>query len=193
MKTINFGKRVRERRKALGLTQSDLADRLGYTSKAAVSRIETGVNGVPLYQIPKLAEALNTTEAYLLDIDEAGEYAKDGSLRPVKLGTVSVFNAEGASVQTAMKEATSAIVILNSSVASVAGGDIVTMRRQAVFKNGDPVVCHIDGQLWVKRYFKDYQGKLILRSDSSRDCDLDAGSHDVQILGRALSVEKTLS
>ena len=43
-KTINdnVGKRIRELRQARGMTQLDLAQKIGLTSKAAISKIEHG-------------------------------------------------------------------------------------------------------------------------------------------------------
>ncbi|UNT94563.1 helix-turn-helix domain-containing protein [Allobaculum sp. Allo2] len=47
----NEGERIKRRRKEISLTQSELAERLGYTSKAAISRIERGENNFPLNNI----------------------------------------------------------------------------------------------------------------------------------------------
>lgn len=66
-----FGSRIKKRRTELGLSQAALGERLGYTSRAAICRLEKNVNGVPLAQLPILAKALNTTEAYLLGLPES--------------------------------------------------------------------------------------------------------------------------
>ena len=64
--TVKFGNRVKARRKAMGLTQLDLALRMGFKSKQAISHIESGDRNLKQSQIVKLAEALNVTPAYLM-------------------------------------------------------------------------------------------------------------------------------
>lgn len=65
------GKLIAERRKALGLTQRMLADRLHITDKA-VSKWERGLNFPDLGLMESLAEVLETTPAVLLGLDKAG-------------------------------------------------------------------------------------------------------------------------
>ena len=60
------GERVRELRKKLGLSQDQLGQMLGYAGKAAISKIETGVNGIAFDKVNDFACALHTSSAYLL-------------------------------------------------------------------------------------------------------------------------------
>jgi ribosome-binding protein aMBF1 (putative translation factor) len=54
---IEVGKRVREARKAAGLSQRELARRMG-TSQAAVDRLEAGGVGATLTTLQRVATAL---------------------------------------------------------------------------------------------------------------------------------------
>ena len=63
---MEIGDRIRERRKALGLTQTELAQRLGLTSKAAISTVENNKEDMTTERIRKYAAALNTTPQYLM-------------------------------------------------------------------------------------------------------------------------------
>lgn len=63
---MEIGDRIRERRKALGLTQTELAQRLGLTSKAAISTVENNKEDMTTERIRKYAEALDTTPQYLM-------------------------------------------------------------------------------------------------------------------------------
>lgn len=65
-----IGDRIRIRREELGLTQQQLADRLGYKSKATINKIELGVNGVSQSRVIDFAHALNTTIEYLMEMDD---------------------------------------------------------------------------------------------------------------------------
>jgi transcriptional regulator with XRE-family HTH domain len=53
-------------RKQLGLTQEDLAKRMGYKSKSTINKIEMGINDIPQSKIAMFAEVLGTTPAYLM-------------------------------------------------------------------------------------------------------------------------------
>lgn len=63
---MGIGKRIKARREELGLTQQELAERMGYKSKSAINKIEVGINDVSQKKIVAFAEALNTTIAYLM-------------------------------------------------------------------------------------------------------------------------------
>jgi transcriptional regulator with XRE-family HTH domain len=62
---IAFGHRVRERRKALGLSQDRLADLSGY-SQTNIGHIELGRMKRPHIQAEAMSQALNTPVEYLL-------------------------------------------------------------------------------------------------------------------------------
>ena len=66
----NIGKRIMERRQQLGLTQEELAFRMGYKTKSAINKIELGINDVSQSKVMKFAEALHTSVSYLIDWDE---------------------------------------------------------------------------------------------------------------------------
>ena len=64
-----IGDRIRQRRLELGLTQLDLAKRMGYKSKSTINKVENGINDVNQSTIVKYAKALETTVAYLMGWD----------------------------------------------------------------------------------------------------------------------------
>ena len=74
MSTI--GNNILQKRKELGMTQEELAKRLGYKSKSTINKIEMGINDVPQSKIIKFAEVLNTTPAYLMGWRENTETEK---------------------------------------------------------------------------------------------------------------------
>ena len=63
--TNTVGSRIRECRKALGLSQEALAELL-YMKKNTISRYENDEHDIPSSNIVALAEALETTPDYLL-------------------------------------------------------------------------------------------------------------------------------
>lgn len=73
---MELSDRVRLKRKELGLTQEELAIRMGYKSRVSINKIEMGR---PITQkiIIKLAKALNTTPAYLMGWEEKPKTQKE--------------------------------------------------------------------------------------------------------------------
>ena len=62
--------RIKNRRIELGLTQLEVAKRLGLTSKAAVSKVEGQGDNVTLKNVEKFAKALDCSIPYLMGWDD---------------------------------------------------------------------------------------------------------------------------
>ena len=75
---MTIGNRIRARREELGLTQEELAKRLGYKTKTSITKIETGNNNFPLTKVSQFARALNVTEAYLMGWEDDPIVPADG-------------------------------------------------------------------------------------------------------------------
>lgn len=64
--TKQFGERMRARREELGMSQLDLALKIGYNTKQAISKIEKGERSVKISKIELLADALDVSIDYLM-------------------------------------------------------------------------------------------------------------------------------
>lgn len=64
---LDIGKRIYDRRIALGMSQTELAAKTGYKSRSSINKIELGINDVPQSKIKVFAEALDTTIEYLMN------------------------------------------------------------------------------------------------------------------------------
>ena len=64
------GKNIARRRKALGITQEELAKKMGYKSKSTINKIELGINDVVQSKVVKFAEVLETTPSVLMGWQE---------------------------------------------------------------------------------------------------------------------------
>lgn len=63
---IHVGKKIRERRKALNLSQTDLAALCNF-EKASVSRMEAGKSNITMSTLFKLSTALQTPVKYFFE------------------------------------------------------------------------------------------------------------------------------
>lgn len=59
---------IRERRKQLGLTQQELATKVGYTDRSTIAKIEAGKIDIPQSTIVALAKALECSPGDLMGI-----------------------------------------------------------------------------------------------------------------------------
>ena len=66
---MHIGIKIKKRRLELGISQEDLAKRVGYTSRSTINKIENGINDITQSKIIKFAEALHTTPTDLMDWD----------------------------------------------------------------------------------------------------------------------------
>lgn len=73
---MNIGDRVKQLREQKGMTQQELATRLGYRSKSSVAHIENG-RDIPRSMVVSLADILDTTPAYLMGWEEQKNNAPD--------------------------------------------------------------------------------------------------------------------
>lgn len=69
---LNLGKRIRNRRKLLGLTQKTVAERIG-TTYQQVSKYESAANKVNAFTLLNLANALAASTTFLLNEGEGTE------------------------------------------------------------------------------------------------------------------------
>lgn len=63
---MNLYSRIKMRREELGMSQDELAARLGYKDRSTIAKIEAGVNDITQSKIKSFADALNTTTAWLM-------------------------------------------------------------------------------------------------------------------------------
>lgn len=69
----DIGKKIKLRREQLGITQEELAKKLGYTSRTTINKIENGTNEVRQNMVEKFAQALQCSPLYLLGWDDEPE------------------------------------------------------------------------------------------------------------------------
>ena len=74
---LEIYKRIRARREELGISQEELAKRMGYKSRSSINKIEKGENDIPQSKIVAFAQALRTTPEALMGWEQAPVPATD--------------------------------------------------------------------------------------------------------------------
>ncbi len=90
---MDIGERIKKRREELGLSQSELARMVGYTSRSTINKIEKDGRGISQSKIVDIARALKVTPSYLMgweDLPEASLIAEQELL----LEKVMMLNSE---------------------------------------------------------------------------------------------------
>lgn len=173
-----IGDRIAARRKQLGLTQEELAKRMGYKSKAAISKIETNVNDITQSTVVKFAEVLDTSINYLMGWEYSAPPAGFQSMPPMDAATPLVGDIACGSPILAEENIRDYIAAPSNWRADFAlechgdsmspkilDGDVVAIRKVSQIDNGQIAAVRIDDEATLKRLYR-YPDKLVLQAEN---------------------------
>lgn len=81
---MTVGERIKARRKELGMSQEELAERVGYKEKATISKIEKDGRTVRQSKILLFADALQVSPIYLLTGENEPDPYEEPDVREVE-------------------------------------------------------------------------------------------------------------
>ena len=70
---MGIGDRIKERRTQIKMSQDELAERLHYSSKSSISRIELNKQNLTQDKIVEIAKVIRTTPSYLMGCTDSPE------------------------------------------------------------------------------------------------------------------------
>ncbi len=165
---MGIGKRIKARRESLGMTQDELALKMGYTSRSTIAKIESGKNDIPQAKIAAFADALSTTTSYLMDTGN-DVFALAQNIMPLPkmkkiplLGTIAcgqpIYAEENIEDYLAVPDDLRADFCLRCKGDSMTGariydGDIVYIRAQESVDNGQIAAVLIGDEATLKRVY----------------------------------------
>ena len=164
--------RLRLRRKELGLSQEELAQRMGYRSKSSITKLEKGVNDLPQAKLEELAAALETTPAYLLGLDAPcpppGFEPLPAMVRVPLIGSIACGtpitaeqNIERYIGVPAAWRADFALTCHGDSMSpTICDGDIVCIRCQPEVEQGQIAAVRIGSEATLKHFHR--QGSTVM-------------------------------
>jgi len=202
---LSLGNRIKGLRISKGLTQEDLADKLG-TSKQAIYKYEAGiVTNIPLSSLEVIARELGVTPAYLAGWESDSTYPDNiipipSTKRVPLLGTIACGNPitaiEDPDEFVSMPDTVHADFALrcqgDSMInARILDGDVVYIRRQDEVQNGDIAAVIIGDEATLKRVYVDKENdRLTLMAENPMFPPLVYQGSDleqVRVLGKAVA------
>ena len=209
---IDLYKNIKKRRTELHMTQSELAEKLGYADKSMIAKIEAGKVDLQRSKIIAFAKALETTPAILMGwTDESAQLPSYSNVHPVTKKTLPVLSAiacgepilrnEEVEFYVDALEGIHADYILiakgDSMInARIHDGDLVFIRKQPEVENGEIAAVAIGDEATLKRVFW-YANKslLVLRAENPNYQDMEysgAELDNIKILGRAVAFQSNV-
>ena len=174
----DIGKRIKEKREQQGITQEELAFKLGYKNKSTIAKIETGANDIVQSKVVEFAKALNTSVAFLMGwSDEQISPAKGIKIKV--LGRVAagipieaiedIIDTEEITAEMAKTGEFFGLQIHGDSMEPrMYENDVVIVRKQDDAENGDIVIAMINGNDATCKRLVKYAGGISLVSLNSK-------------------------
>ncbi len=203
----DIGKRIKEKREQQGITQKELASKLGYKNKSTIAKIEAGANDIVQSKVVEFAKALNTSVAFLMGW--SGEQISSGKgIKINVLGRVAadipieaiedVIDTEEITAEMAKTGEFFGLQIHGDSMEPrIYENDVVIVRKQEDAENGDIVIAMINGNdATCKRLIK-YAGGISLVSLNAKYAPMTFSNKEilekpVRILGKVVELRGKL-
>lgn len=193
--------RIKQRREELGITQDELARRMGYKSRSSINKIEKSGADIPQSKIELFAKALDTTAAYLMGIDSTApqnvlplpQMSKVPLVGSIACGT-PILAQENIEDYISVPDDVNADFCLRCQGDSMTGarifdGDIVFIRSQPSVENGEIAAVLVDEEATLKRVYS-YPGKLVLQPENPAYPPLvyvKDELNEIRIMGKAIA------
>ncbi len=205
---------IKKRRKELGLTQTDLALKLGYADKSMIAKIESGKIDLAQSKIVAFADVLKTTPAYLMGWEDIKPIYPNNliplSKKPTKkvplVGTIAcgtpILAEQNVSEYIDMDNDIHADFALrckgDSMInARIFDGDIVYIKIANQVENGEIAAVLIEdivSEATLKRFYKDDE-KIRLCAENPTYKDMvfyHEEINTVRVLGKAVAFLSTV-
>ncbi len=204
---MTTGQRIKDRRKAIGLSAERLAEMLG-VSPATIYRYENGdIEKVPGDRLGPIASALNTTPAYLMGWEDspAPQHPNAKNIIPLpQMRKIPLLGAIACGAPILAEEHIEGQVDIPTSIhadfaltckgdsminARIYDGDLVYIRQQEEVQSGEIAAVLIDGEATLKRV-RLHPDRVILEPANPLYDPLvfrGAEMNNVHILGKAVA------
>lgn len=207
---LDLYKNIRSRRQELGLTQTELAHKLGYSDKSMIAKIEAGKVDLPQSKIMAFADALHTSASSLMGWEDDTLPPYD-NIAPITTHKLPVLGSIACGQPIFMEEQFEFYVEVGVEIkadyilrakgdsminARINNGDIIFIRNQPTVENGQIAAVAIGDSVTLKRvYYYPESQKLVLQAENPKYEPLvyvGQELEDVRILGRAMAFQSDI-
>ena len=193
--------RIKLLREAAGLSQQELAEKVGYKTASAVNKIELGLRDLNQTKIVRFANALNTTTEYLMsgESDKKAKGVKIPVLGYVRAGipisaVEEILDYEEISEEMSSQGDFFALQIKGDSMEPrMREGDVVIIKQQSTVENGDIAVVLVNGDdATVKKFYRSSSGIKLISINPAYDPFFftpdEVNTLPVQIIGKVVEL-----
>lgn len=180
---MTIGEKIKQARIDKGLTQEELAEKLGYKSRSSVNKIETGGRDIPRSQIKRIAEILDVSPISLLGFEDEKPTeplteltAKFDNIKPVQLKRFPMLGEIACGEPIWTDEDHESHIMADMDIqadfclrakgdsminARIFDGDIVFIKEMPIVENGDIAAVIIDNEATLKRFYYDKENNYL--------------------------------
>lgn len=179
----DIGKRIKEKREHIGMTQEELATKLGYKNKSTIAKIENGTNDIVQSKVIEFANVLDTSVAYLMGWDSNVGPIPNGTKEKRRGVVIKVLGRVAAGVPI---EAVEDIIDTEEITEEMAAtgdffglqihgdsmeprmceGDVVIVRQQDDAESGDVIIAMVNGDEATCKRLRKYRDGIELISNN---------------------------
>lgn len=212
---LEVGKKIKQRREELNMTQDELARRTGYKSRSSINKIERGGNDLPQTKIVAFAHALDTTPSYLLGWEENDSTENFSerypNISPIKTKKFPLLGEIACGKPIYAEEEHESYISANEDIqadfclrakgdsminADIYDGDIVFIRKQDIVDDGEIAAVIIEDEATLKRVYYDRENnRLQLVAENPKYAPLIYVNEElnyIHILGKAVALMRNL-
>lgn len=207
---MDLAEKVRKRRMELGLSQEELALRMGYKSRTSINKVECG-RAVSQKIIYRLSQALGVTPGYLMgwEDDQPQPQPLPANIVPVKRVQVPLLGGIAAGEPILAEQQYDAYVEADADLdctyalrvdgdsmePTVRYGDIVFIRQQEDVDDGRIAAVLVDDNATLKRVYHIPNGLQLLSDNAAKYPPRAVTFEDydcIRILGLAVAFKRDL-
>lgn len=208
---LQLYKNIKSRRIALGMTQSELAEKAGYADKSMIAKIEKGSVDLPQSKIIAFAQILQVEPGELMGLEgtvQDKHYVSN--IFPIELKKFPLLGEVSCGVPKFANEDRNSYIMAGTEIkadfcliakgdsminARINDGDIIFIRKQDTVENGEiaAVVVNDDNEALLKRlYYYSDKGLLILKPENPAYEDMIYSGEElnhIHVLGKAIAFQ----
>ena len=207
---LELYKNIRKYRKQMGLTQEELAKRIGYTDRSSIAKIEKGSVDLPQSKISQIAKVFGISSKDLMGNDGIDvEPFSFNEITSISKQTFPLFDGIAAGQPRLMPDGIETYVESTTAIradfvlrvhgdsmigARIYDGDLVFIRQQPEVENGEIAAVAIGDEATLKRVYR-YGDTLSLRAENPAYKEMvftGEELNNIRILGKAVAFQSDI-